>query len=145
MANEHFISAARKHYNDAAVLHDAGRHDNCAYLSGYVVECALKGMIESSSTLNPSRFGHDVSALSTKAALLAALLSSGRSFITIPASQDYHDLITRWRPEERYQAEHATPDTISNSRLIAAKEAIQELVVPMILNGTATLTPSNPA
>lgn len=137
MYAEHFISAARKHYNDAAVLHGAGRHDNCAYLSGHVVECALKGMIENSSTLNPRRFGHDVSALSTKAALLAALLSSGRSFITIPTSRDYHDLITHWRPEERYQAEHSTPDTISTSRMTAAREAIQNLVVPMILNGSA--------
>lgn len=138
MATENFISAARKHYNDAAVLHGAGRHDNCAYLSGYVIECALKCMIETSSALNPRSFGHDVSALSTKAALLAALLSPGRILITLPASQEYHDLLTTWRPEERYHAEHATLDTISNSRLTAAKEAIQSIVVPMILNGAAT-------
>jgi HEPN domain-containing protein len=135
MANEHFISAARKHYNDAAILHDAGRHDNCAYLAGYVVECALKGMIETSNALNPRCFGHDVSALSTKAALLAALLSPGRTFITIPTSQDYLNLLTKWMPEERYKEEQTTPVGTSNSRLTAAKEVIQAIVIPLTLNG----------
>ena len=135
MANEHFISAARKHFNDANILHGDARHDNCAYLSGYVVECALKGMIETSGAFNPRSFGHDVSSLSTRATLLAAVLSQSRVHIQVPASQDYYDLLANWKPEERYLPEHAIPPATSSSRLAAANEAIQTIIIPLILNG----------
>lgn len=37
--------AAGKHLADALTLLDAGRADGAAYLSGYVVECALKSVL----------------------------------------------------------------------------------------------------
>lgn len=134
MPSENFLSASRKHFNDAVSLNASGRHDNAAYLSGYVVECALKAMVEADGSVNPRRFGHDVAALSTKAALLVAKLSRVRRQVTLPSSADYQDLLANWIPEERYLAEGATAD--SSSRLAAAKEAVEAIVVEMILDGS---------
>jgi len=134
MANEHFISAARKHYNDAAVLHADGRHDNCAYLSGYVVECALKAMVEASSTFNPRQFGHNLATLSTRAVTLAAVLSPARQDVTLPCSQDYTDLLAQWKAEERYHAEGDMDHERSVSRLRAARETLEAIVIPMVLD-----------
>lgn len=137
MSTENFLSASQKHYNDATHLHGLGRHDNCAYLSGYVVECGLKAMVEASSALNPRRFGHDISALSSKVATLAAILSPTRRHLTLPNSQDYIDLLDQWAPEERYDAEGMISPATSAARLKAAKETIDAIVVPMILNGAS--------
>jgi len=137
MATENFLSASRKHYNDATHLQGLGRHDNCAYLSGYVVECALKGMVEASTALNPRRFGHNVAALSSKVASLAAVLSPTRRHLTLPNSRDYSDLLAQWTPEQRYDAEGSTAAATATSRLTAAKEAIEAIVNPLILNGAS--------
>lgn len=37
-----YPEAARKHLRDADALFRGGRFDGAAYLTGYVVECALK-------------------------------------------------------------------------------------------------------
>ena len=37
--------ASRKHLDDASALSSRGRHLGCAYLAGYVVECALKSVL----------------------------------------------------------------------------------------------------
>lgn len=137
MTNENFLSASRKHFNDATHLLEMGRPDNCAYLSGYVVECGLKTLVEASSNLNPRKFGHDVSALSSKVTFLAAALSPARRHITLPSSQDYNDLLCHWTPEERYQTEGVTTPALATSRLAAAKETIDTIVNEMILNGTS--------
>lgn len=42
---EDFPDAASKHLHDAGVLLAANRHDNAAYLLGYVVECFFKTLL----------------------------------------------------------------------------------------------------
>ena len=37
--------ASKKHLDDASALAQGGRHTGCAYLAGYVVECALKSVL----------------------------------------------------------------------------------------------------
>lgn len=46
MAVDNYPQAARKHLCDAMVLEAAERFDGVAYLSGYVVECAAKALIQ---------------------------------------------------------------------------------------------------
>lgn len=41
-----YPEAAGKHLTDASVLVADDRHDGAAYLAGYVVECALKALIQ---------------------------------------------------------------------------------------------------
>ena len=41
-----YPDAARKHLEDAKVLLAGSRPDGAAYLAGYVVECALKTVVQ---------------------------------------------------------------------------------------------------
>ena len=41
-----YPEAAVKHMQDSGVLLAGGRYDGAAYLAGYVVECALKTLIQ---------------------------------------------------------------------------------------------------
>lgn len=45
-STDDYPQAARKHLLDAMVLEAAERFDGVAYLSGYVVECAAKALIQ---------------------------------------------------------------------------------------------------
>ena len=44
--SDNYPKAALKHLEDARVLMQNTRFDGAAYLAGYVVECALKTVIE---------------------------------------------------------------------------------------------------
>lgn len=80
--NEDYADAAGKHLGDVEALLTAERNDGAGYLSGYVVECALKALIlhdrcfdsntrvhdkgkldEWRSTLKKKTYGHDLRAL----------------------------------------------------------------------------------
>lgn len=60
--------ASEKHLKDAQVLLEADRHDGAGYHAGYVIECALKTLLQAER--EPTR-GHDLSALSRRVANLA--------------------------------------------------------------------------
>ncbi len=51
---EDYPDAARKHLEDATALQAAKRHDGCLYLSGYVVECALKSVFLHEASWDPT-------------------------------------------------------------------------------------------
>lgn len=63
-----YPEAARKHLDDAQALLDAARYDGAGYHAGYVVECALKTLLQIGGA--PLR-GHDLSVLSAQVAALA--------------------------------------------------------------------------
>jgi HEPN domain-containing protein len=44
--NQSFASAAGRHLQDAKILLSKKRWDNAIYLTGYVVECAFKLLVE---------------------------------------------------------------------------------------------------
>ena len=55
--------AAGKHLHDASVLLDVFRYDSAAYLSGYVVECALKAVLLHDKSFDPATRTHDPATL----------------------------------------------------------------------------------
>jgi hypothetical protein len=65
-----YPDAARKHMEDATVLLTGGRPDGAAYISGYVVECAMKTLIQLET--NAPTFSHRLGDLSTTLGTLAA-------------------------------------------------------------------------
>lgn len=134
MITENYLSAGKKHYNDACRLLDAARYDNCAYLAGYVVECGLKELLSSQGTVRPQSLGHDLEGLSRKALLLAAYLAPARNQIELPSSQDYEDLLADWQPSQRYAAEGTTLMNLAESRIEAANETFSKVFVPLILD-----------
>lgn len=135
IVKENYISAAKKHFSDASILMQKNRSDNSAYLSGYVVECGLKELVRRSCDMHPRQYGHDLKALSGRVLVLASLLSSARSRACIPSSQEYRDLLNEWNPKERYEQEGSRDAVKASSRLKAAQEIFEFMIVPMILDG----------
>ena len=64
-----YPEAAGKHLDDAQALLTAGRYDGAGYHAGYVVECALKTLLQAGGVLQK---GHDLSRLSSEVTRLAA-------------------------------------------------------------------------
>jgi hypothetical protein len=62
MDDDH-ADAAGKHLGDASTLLDARRHDGAGYLSGYVLECAIKSVILHDKSFDPSGRHHDATKL----------------------------------------------------------------------------------
>lgn len=95
--------AALKHLLDAKVLLGQSRPDGSAYLSGYVVECALK-CIWHLQTGKP-RKGHDLQTLIQEVSTVATVANAktakyfGAATRKIPNSP-----LAAWKPEMRYQS-----------------------------------------
>lgn len=95
--------AAGKHLDDASVLLMATRYDGTAYLSGYVVECCLKSLIQFETSTPPH--GHDLPSLSRRASQ-ACLVSAARTARYLSAAMGIlrPAAIMEWNPGIRYQA-----------------------------------------
>lgn len=111
--NDNHADAAGKHLGDTGTLLDAGRHDGAGYLSGYVIECALKSVILHDKcfdtsvghhdatrlaawhrTLRTRPYGHDLRAL----AAVAVGPEGARYLPDLPATAEILD----WRETLRY-------------------------------------------
>ncbi|MGQ0665195.1 MAG: HEPN domain-containing protein [Pseudomonadota bacterium] len=106
--------AAGKHLADAEALLDASRTDGAAYLSGYVVECALKSLV---IVEGRQAWGHDLNALSRKALRLAAL-PGARTARYVPRMNESHslyDATSGWRETLRYREPGAIGQTVAVS------------------------------
>ncbi len=58
-----FAASARRHLTDAAVLYNQARWDGTVYLTGYVIECALKMLVERWLRLSGPSFSHRIDEL----------------------------------------------------------------------------------
>ncbi len=100
---EDYPEAAGKHMQDSGALLARGRYDGAAYLAGYVVECALKTLIQ----LEAGQVGHhhDLSRLDRDLDSLAAQASSlaGRLYLGVQAALRASIILNGWRPEQRYR------------------------------------------
>ncbi len=97
-----YPEAAGKHMQDSAVLLARGRHDGAAYLAGYVVECALKTLVQlEAGQVRPS---HDLSGLDQELDKLAAQASTaaGKLYLGAQATLRASTILNGWRPEQRY-------------------------------------------
>ena len=133
--------AAHKHLLDAGVLLAQKRADGAAYLSGYVVECALKSLwlhetgALTANAIPRGKKGHDLGYLATHVSALAAVAGakSARYFKTatsgVPSSA-----IAAWTPEMRYRSPTmALVD--AESWHACARNVFQETVHQMRLDG----------
>jgi HEPN domain-containing protein len=135
MPDEKYLSAASKHLHDAELLVAAGRPDNAAYLSGYVAECALKGLLHAQHGFSGRGFGHDLPALSRAATSFAVALSPVVKRYIPPAGPDAASLLSAWAPDMRYQADQTIPEPTARMWLRAANSFHREIIVPMRLDG----------
>jgi len=125
--------AAHKHLLDAQTLLGQQRADGAAYLSGYVVECALKSLWQL-ETGQPRR-GHDLRKLAQAVSAVATVAGAktARYFKTVTSSVS-SSAIAAWRPEMRYWAPTMTTgDAMAWCQI--ADNVFQETVAHMRLDG----------
>ncbi len=98
-----YPDAALKHLLDAQTLLEQQRADGAAYLSGYVVECALKSIWQLET--ERSRHGHDLVTLAQAASAVAMVLGARTAcYFKTAASGVASSAIAAWKPEMRYQS-----------------------------------------
>jgi len=129
--------AARKHLEDARVLLAKGRADGAAYLSGYVVECALKSIILL-ATENAIK-GHSLKDLRLTARTASPVLwhtqAGAARYITSAVTELNSSGISRgWEPAMRYQAPNMTTSQ-ANAWFTEAQDLYRETVYQMVLDG----------
>lgn len=129
-----YPEAALKHLQDADALVRSRRFDGAAYLAGYVVECALKALIQVES--GQARHGHELTNLLDVLDELAvhAKTRTGRLYISAAVTLKTADVVGRWKPNRRYHG----PGIAANEAeawLREACSAYERIVESLILEG----------
>jgi len=129
-----FPEAASKHLNDAGVLLGSGQADGAAYLSGYVVECSLKSIIQLETGAPPQAI-HGLVELVSQVLAVAATAGSKTARYLGPATRSISAASIRaWHPAMRYRAPFmAMGDAQAWHQEAAA--VYQEVIAQMRLNG----------
>lgn len=127
--------AAGKHLQDAKVLATGGRPDGAVYLSGYVVECAMKSVILLQSPA--LKANHDINGLSNHAALLAALPGSRSAKYARqrPMKHAMYSGANRWRAGIRYWAPGRFQASEAAAFIAEAEEVYKSTIAEMRLDG----------
>ena len=129
-----YPAAALKHLQDADVLLKGRRFDGAAYLAGYVVECALKALIQVESGRRVRR-SHELTGLLDELDVLAvqATTRTGRLYVNVAAALRTADVL-RWKPRMRYRGPEVTSSE-ADAWLRNAREAYSLIVGSLILEG----------
>ncbi len=133
--------AAHKHLVDAQALLGQKRPDGAAYLSGYVVECALKSLwlhetgAPTGNAMPWGKQGHDLSYLAAHVTALATVAGAKTArYFKAAAGGVSASPIAAWRPEMRYRAATMTSGDADVWCQIA-DGVYQETVAQMRLDG----------
>jgi len=126
--------AARKHLEDARVLLARGRADGAAYLSGYVVECALKSIILL-ATANAIK-GHSLKdlRLTARSVLWHPQAGAARYITNAVTGLSSSGIASGWETAMRYQAPHMTTSQ-ANAWFTEAQDLYRATVYQMVLDG----------
>jgi len=125
--------AAKRHLLDARKLLSSSRPDGAAYLSGYVVECALKTLIVLEDKTPP--YLHKLGGLRNKVNQVAAIAGSkaaryfGHATQTVAAAK-----IANWNPNMRYRPDSMTQD-VAATWYAEAERIYRETIWQMYLDG----------
>ena len=125
--------AAHKHLLDAGVLLAQQRPDGAAYMSGYVVECALKSLhvLETGQALR----GHDFRSLVGQVNAVATVAGAKTAkYLGRATSGVLTSAIVGWTPDMRY---HAPSMALGDAQSwhACARDVFQETVHQMRLDG----------
>lgn len=132
--DDDYLQAGGKHLDDAFLLLAYRRFDNAAYLSGYVVECSLKALVQAFG-VSPRPFRHHLPELSGAALRLASLLSPGRRRYTLPASNAVRAVCQEWVPSMRYSSPGSVLEQEATQWCEGADQVYRAIVVPQLLDG----------
>ena len=98
-----YPEAAGKHMEDSNVLMAENRYDGAAYLAGYVVECALKTLIQLET--GKAEYSHDLRGLCDQLDGLAAQVGArqGKVYLAAEAALRASMIRHSWMPGQRYR------------------------------------------
>ena len=137
---ESFSMSAGRHLQDAQILLTEHRWDNAVYLSGYVVECSFKVLIEqyfnqpSSNGGAAKKFGHDLAKLEGKA------MERLRTIYPIldqqfPSSRIDDTVLANSHPERRYAASNLWTEEQARKSVLRAGEIYNSIITKLVLDG----------
>jgi len=129
-----YPEAARKHLDDAQALLETARYDGSGYHAGYVVECALKTLLQIGSA---PRWGHDLSAISVQVAALATGGSphTARYIPNPPPGIAYANPPAGWKETMRYRAPGDLTWQQAQNWLTEAERVYRQTVQQMWMDG----------
>lgn len=128
-----YPDAATKHLLDAQTLLEQKRADGAAYLSGYVVECALKSIWQLET--GEPRHGHDIITLAQAVSAVATVANARTArYFKAATSGVASSAIAAWRPAMRYQSPSMSPGT-ARAWCNIADAVYRETVAQMRLDG----------
>jgi HEPN domain-containing protein len=124
MTAEDLNKRAIRWLEDAKVLRGAGRYESAVYLCGYAVEFALKFRI--CKILEWAAFRDDLPGMKTHnlVNLLNFTALEGRKKVF----QVSWDIVAKWNPEIRYDAEGSFTDARADDMVIATEILLKELI-----------------
>ena len=138
MPSVNFADAAARHLDDAMLLKSQQRFDNASYLSGYVVECAMKAVLVASS-MTPKGLGHELETISIDAMSLLWIVAPAMRRYEMPAANEIDELIRDWRPDLRYDQSGEFDSVTAEQWTSAANRIFGSLVVNSVLDGWSPL------
>lgn len=132
---EDYPDAAEKHLNDANVLLNSGRYDGAAYLSGYIVECCLKSLIQCENR-QLSKDHWSSSLYSTAMRLCSQSNSKTAKYVSRPEIRDLLQCqITNWQTHLRYKPEGTLSQTDAQKWRDEARAVFTSSIIQMRLDG----------
>lgn len=133
---ECFSNAAGRHLCDAEIMLQNHRWDNAVYLAGYVVECALKLLVNHyfKNDKAAAKYGHDLEELEGKAIarlrVLYPILDK-----QLPASRTFGTVLAEYHPERRYARSGLWTEEEAKKAVKRAEEIYREIIPKLVLNG----------
>jgi hypothetical protein len=140
---ESFSMSAGRHLQDAQILLTQHRWDNAVYLSGYVVECSFKVLIEkyfnqpSSNGSAAKKFGHDLAKLEGKAMerLRTIYPILDQQFQQFPSSSVDDTVLAHYHPERRYAASNLWTEEKAAKSFERAGKIYNSIITKLVLDG----------
>lgn len=120
-----FQQLAETRLLDAKALLQAGRFDAAYYLTGYVIECALKACIAKKTREYdfPNKNAHRYYTHNLKTLVeVAGFIGFQQDLDSDPILADYWNLVTRWNEESRYQPRGIEAEDLAANMLRAITE-----------------------
>jgi HEPN domain-containing protein len=128
-----YPDAARKHLEDANVLLSGQRFDGVAYLSGYVVECAMKTLIQVETGSAPR--SHDLARLDRTLGTLAVRVGAQTARLYTRAMPLLRNpTVLKWDPGMRYRRP-VTVQADADASLQAASDVYRVIIGGLVLDG----------
>lgn len=135
---ESYSQSAGRHLIDAKILWQAQRWDNAVYLSGYVVECSFKLLVEQyfkNSKTATKKYGHQLTELQGTAIERLRVLYP---FLDreLPASRIAGTVLGQDHPERRYAESGLWSEEQANLAIERVEEIYREIIPQLVLNGS---------